>query len=99
MSRVDLDGAVVAITGASRGIGAAVAKAVAARHARVGLIARTADDLDAVLGGLTVEGVTVTADVADRTAIIDAIAQVEAALGPIDVLPALCGHRCVGPAR
>jgi NADP-dependent 3-hydroxy acid dehydrogenase YdfG len=96
---VDLDGVVVVVTGASRGIGAAVAKAVAARHARVGLIARTADDLDAVLGGLTVEGVTVTADVADRTAIIDAVAQGEAALGPIDVLAALRGHRCVRPAR
>ena len=95
--RVDLDGAVVVVTGASRGIGAAVAKAVAARHARVGLIARTADDLDAVLGGLTVEGVTVTADVADRTAIIDAIAQVEAALGPIDVLVANAGIGAYGP--
>ena len=97
MSRVDLDGAVVVVTGASRGIGAAVAKAVAARHARVGLIARTADDLHAVLGGLTVEGVTVTADVADRTAIIDAIAQVEAALGPIDVLVANAGIGAYGP--
>src|SRR5438477_419073 len=39
------------VTGASRGIGAAVASAVAAQGARVGLIARTGDDLAGV--GLT----------------------------------------------
>ena len=85
------NGAVVAVTGASRGIGAAVAAAVAARGARVGLIARTADDLDDVLGGLGVEGIAVTADVADRSATVDAIAEVESALGPIDVLVANAG--------
>ena len=74
-----------------------MAKAVAARRARVGLIARTAGDLDAVLGGLTGEGVAVTADVANRTAIIDAIAEVEAALGPIDVLVANAGIGAYGP--
>ena len=75
---VDLDGAVVAITGASRGIGAAVAKAVTARNARVGLIARTAD-------------------VADRAATIKAIEQVEAELGPVDVLVANAGIGQYGP--
>ena len=94
---MDLDGAVVAITGASRGIGAAVARAVAARNARVGLIARTTDDLQDVLGGLGGDGVAVRADVADRAATIDAITQVEAALGPIDVLVANAGIGAYGP--
>ena len=69
-----LEGAVVAVTGASRGIGAAVARAVAGRGARVGLIARTSGDLDAVLDGLGTEGVVAAADVADRTATIEALA-------------------------
>jgi 3-oxoacyl-[acyl-carrier protein] reductase len=92
-----LDGAVVAVTGASRGIGAAVAEALAARRARVGLIARTRDDLDDVLGSLATEGVAVTADVADRSATIDAIARVEGKLGPIDVLVANAGIGAYGP--
>jgi short-subunit dehydrogenase len=94
---VDLDGAVVAITGASRGIGAAVARAVAARGAHVGLIARSTDDLDDVLSGLGGNGVAVCADVADRAATIEAIDKVEAALGPVDVLVANAGIGAYGP--
>jgi short-subunit dehydrogenase len=94
---VDLDGAVVAITGASRGIGAAVAQAVNARGARVGLIARTAEDLEGVLAQLGGAGVVVTADVAERAPVIDAIDRVESALGPIDVLVANAGIGAYGP--
>jgi short-subunit dehydrogenase len=94
---MDLDGAVVAITGASRGIGAAVAQAVAARGAQVGLIARTAGDLDDVLGRLGGGGLAVTADVADRAATIDAVNAIEAALGPVDVLVANAGIGAYGP--
>jgi 3-oxoacyl-[acyl-carrier protein] reductase len=94
---MDLTGAVVAVTGASRGIGEAVAEAAAAKGARVGLIARSSADLDGVLGGLRTESVAVTADVADRQATIDALAQVEAALGPVDVLVANAGIGAYGP--
>ena len=94
---MELAGAVVAVTGASRGIGAAVAKAAAAKGARVGLIARSSADLDGVLGTLGTDGVAVTADVADRQATIDAIAQVETALGPVDVLVANAGIGAYGP--
>lgn len=95
---MDLDGAVVVITGASRGIGAAVAGAVAARHARVGLVARTPEDLHGVLRGLDgAGGVAVTADVADRTAVLDAVAEIERTLGPIDVLVANAGIGAYGP--
>ena len=87
----------VAITGASRGIGAAVARAVTAKGARVGLIARTTDDLENVLDRLGGRGVAVRADVADRAATIDAIGQVEQALGPVDVLVANAGIGAYGP--
>ena len=94
---MDLDGAVVAITGASRGIGAAVAKAVAARGAKVGLIARTVADLDGVLAACRPGGVTVGADVSDREATVAAIEQIESELGPIDVLVANAGIGGYGP--
>ncbi len=81
-------GTVVAITGASRGIGADVARLAVRRGARVGLIARSADDLAAVLAsaGGEAAGVAVTADVADRDAITDACARIARELGPVDVL-------------
>lgn len=94
---MDLDGAVVAITGASRGIGAATATAVAARGARVGLIARTVEDLDGVLAACRPGGVTVGADVSDREATVAAIEQIESELGPVDVLVANAGIGAYGP--
>ena len=94
---MELQGAVVAVTGASRGIGAAVARAVAQHGARVGLVARSAHDLAAVRAGLPTDSVVATADVADRDAIIDALARVERELGPIDVLVANAGIGQYGP--
>jgi short-subunit dehydrogenase len=94
---MELEGAVVVITGASRGIGAAVAQAAAARGARIGLIARSADEIDGVLAGTGAEGVAVRADVAERSEVVDAVAQVEAALGGIDVLVANAGIGAYGP--
>jgi short-subunit dehydrogenase len=93
---VELHGAVVAVTGASRGIGAAVAAAVAARGAKVGLIARTAETLHGD-GDSGSGSVAVRADVSDRAAVIDAMAQVEGALGPIDVVVANAGIGAYGP--
>lgn len=79
-------GAAVVVTGASRGIGRAVAHAAAARGARLGLIARSAEDLRRLQGQLGPRHVAEAVDVADRAALGRALRRVEESLGPIDVL-------------
>lgn len=80
----DLSGQSVLITGASRGIGAAAARAFAARGARVALIARDGDRLAALAD--EIGGLALGCDVADAAALRAAIAQAEAAHGGLDVL-------------
>ena len=80
--------AVVVITGASAGIGRATARAFAARGARLGLIARNREALDAARAEVEARGgeaVVVVADVADAAAVEQAAQAVEDAFGPIDV--------------
>ncbi|MDX6232266.1 MAG: 3-oxoacyl-[acyl-carrier protein] reductase, partial [Nocardioidaceae bacterium] len=67
------------------------AVAAAAKGAKVGLIARSREDLDAVLAELGDGHAAVTADVADPAQLTAAIDELEAALGPVDVLVANAG--------
>ncbi len=89
-------GATAVITGASRGIGRAVALAAAARGARVGLIARDQADLEAVLAEIGEHAALAVADVADGTAVQEAIAALERDLGPTDELVANAGIGAYG---
>ena len=92
-----LDGATVVVTGASRGIGRAVAVAAAAKGARLGLIARTRADLDKVVADLPGSGhAAATADVADAAAVQRAIGELERDLGSVDVLVANAGIGAYG---
>ena len=84
-------GATAVITGASRGIGAAVARAAAREGATVGLIARDEVDLKAVLESTGGRGAIAVADVADPDALTIALGQLEAQLGPPDILVANAG--------
>jgi 3-oxoacyl-[acyl-carrier protein] reductase len=89
-----LRGARALITGGSRGIGFAVADALAAEGAAVGLVARGADGLAAAAGRLARHGVPVTtaaADVTDTPALNRAVEEVAAALGGLDHLVANAG--------
>ena len=82
------------ITGGSRGIGFAVAEALAAEGAAVGLVARDADGLAAAAGRLEPSGVTVAtaaADVTDTPALRRAVEQVATVLGGLDHLVANAG--------
>ncbi|OXM60580.1 SDR family oxidoreductase [Amycolatopsis vastitatis] len=79
---------VVVVTGASGGIGRAVARAFGAREARVALLARGEEGLDAAAGDVTREGGTALAiptDVADFAQVEAAAERAEKELGPIDV--------------
>ena len=68
------------VTGASRGIGAATATALAARGAHVILTARTADDLEAVEDAIFAAGGSATIAPLDLTE-TDSIARLATALG------------------
>ena len=86
MTGTTLDGRTALVTGASRGIGAAVALALDAAGARVAVSARSAADLESVAATLTHDPVVLPADLADAnapTALADAAI---AALGHVDVL-------------
>jgi NAD(P)-dependent dehydrogenase (short-subunit alcohol dehydrogenase family) len=72
------------ITGGGRGIGAAIARALAARGARVGVTGRTRSQIDAVAGELG--GVALQADFTDRASVDRLIADVGDQLGRVDIL-------------
>jgi short-subunit dehydrogenase len=93
---VRLDGATTVITGASRGIGRAVAVAAARRGARVGLLARDERDLGEALAAAGGRGAIAVADVADPISLTAGIEALEAELGPVDVLVANAGIGAYG---
>lgn len=80
---MDLQHQVVWIVGASKGIGAALAREMQARGAQVAVTARSTDELDRVAGGAML---VAPADVTDPAALDAALDTVTRRLGPPDVL-------------
>ncbi len=79
---------IVAVTGASGGIGRATVREFAERGADVALIARGERGLEAAAEEVRSRGgraLVVPADVSDHEAVESAVARIEAELGPIDV--------------
>jgi 3-oxoacyl-[acyl-carrier protein] reductase len=77
------------VTGAGKGIGKAVALALAAEGIHVVLIARTEKDLQTVADEIKALGVNVayaTADISNRAEVEAAVASISAALGAVDIL-------------
>src|SRR5262249_11245462 len=84
-----LEGKVVFITGGSKGIGFACARAFAAEGAHVSIASRSEENLEAARQALAREGLTVnvaSADFSNPAETRAAAAQTEKILGPIDVL-------------
>jgi short-subunit dehydrogenase len=88
-----LAGRRVLLTGASRGIGAALARELTTRGATLALVARTSAALDDVAAA--VGGIAYPADLSELTAIPRLVEQIEAD-GPIDVLINNAGVSYVG---
>jgi 2-deoxy-D-gluconate 3-dehydrogenase len=85
----DLNGRVAVVTGGNRGIGRAMAVGLARAGASVAVLARNAEHNQLVLAELKATGkpaLVLPLDVTDRAALAAAVAEVEHALGGIDIL-------------
>jgi NADP-dependent 3-hydroxy acid dehydrogenase YdfG len=96
-----LDGTVALVTGASSGIGAATAAALAAEGATVALVARRKDRLEALAADIRGTGGTalvIESDVADQQQATEAVERTVAELGRLDALINNAGVMLLGPA-
>jgi NAD(P)-dependent dehydrogenase (short-subunit alcohol dehydrogenase family) len=85
----DLNGQVALVTGGGRGIGANIARELAAAGARVAVSARSREQVEEV--AREIDGLAVVADVSKREDVERMVQEVEAQLGPIDLLAANAG--------
>jgi 3-oxoacyl-[acyl-carrier protein] reductase len=80
---------VALVTGGGRGIGAGIARELAAAGMRVAVSARSADQVEAV--AREIGGIGLTADVSRREDVERLVVEVERELGPVDLLCANAG--------
>ncbi|MGO9025865.1 MAG: SDR family NAD(P)-dependent oxidoreductase [Beijerinckiaceae bacterium] len=88
-ARFSLAGRIALVTGASSGIGAHLARSLAAAGADIVLAARRLERLEGLRKDIETEGrraLSVRLDVTDRASVESAVEAAEAELGPIDIL-------------
>ena len=84
LERFRLDGKVALVTGAGRGLGAAIARTYAEAGASVAVVARTESDLEAVAADVTASGggaLTLPADVNELAVLPDLVESTVGELG------------------
>jgi 3-oxoacyl-[acyl-carrier protein] reductase len=86
-----IDGRVALVMGASRGLGKGIAGALAREGAKVAIASRSRERLDATAEELGRSVTAFVADAGDLDRLADLPAEVEAELGPIDILVANTG--------
>ena len=92
---IDLTEQVAIVTGGGRGIGRAIALALAEGGASVAVVARTEDQLAETVGLIEEGGgraAAYPADVTDQAAVDQVVADVEQQVGPVDLLVSNAGH-------
>lgn len=82
----EFDGKRAVVTGASRGIGEAIVRRLDAGGARVALVARSADKLDAIANDLVNDPVVIAADLSDPGSIDQIVKTVTEQFGGLDIL-------------
>ena len=84
--RMNLGGRLALVTGASTGIGAATARALAGRGARVALVARSSDKLESLAAQIGEGALACPTDVSDHHAVAQMAERIRAEEGVPDVL-------------
>ncbi len=87
----DLTGKTALVTGATGGIGQAIAKALSENGARVALSGTREAVLEEVKAGLAGDAVCTPCNLSDPEAVSALVGEAEAALGPVDILVANAG--------
>lgn len=87
----DLEGRVALVTGASSGLGASVAKALASLGARVAIAARRHDRLAELAS--EIDGVAIPCDLSDPVQVAAMVPEVSTSLGPPQILVNAAGNR------
>ena len=82
----DLTGKAALLTGASKGMGLAMAQGLAAQGARVVINARNTEQLDAALSQIDGEAYAVSAKIGERSEMERLVAEARSKAGPIDIL-------------